>query len=204
MNQHPATKKTRGGGIHFSCSRLYLAKRSSLSFSSASFAAFLAAACAAFFFWSFVGVAVADSSTRCFPVPVVEVRGRDFLGCWEEGEERESAEKRFVDVIVPSGRGLGAEGIMERGRRDVPRETEALSHPLATFSVEPPTTFFGFSHSPTVFRGPSTGIVSASLSDESSGAVVVCSSAERAAAREASFDVSGVGAVSGWAGVSSL
>jgi hypothetical protein len=39
---------------------------------------------------------------------VVDVRGRDFLEWpWVEGEERESAEKRFVDVIVPGeGRGL--------------------------------------------------------------------------------------------------
>ena len=102
-------KKGRGGEeAHFSCSRLYLANRSSRSFSSASFTAFLAAACAAFFFCNFVGVAVADSSTRCFPAPVVDVRGRDFLEWpWVEGEERESAEKRFVDVIVPGeGRGL--------------------------------------------------------------------------------------------------
>lgn len=80
------------------------------------------------------------------------------------------------------------------GTSYLPREVEAVSQPAETLSLPPPTTFFGFSHAPALFFCAVNGATSSSLSDseEVSFAVVVfCSSADRAAARDASLLVSG-------------
>lgn len=110
-DQQSNRMRERGmGETYRSCSLRYAANRSNRSFSSASFAARLAAACAAFFFCNFV-IAACSSCARCFPAPVVGVRCVGFLCAEDEVVEILRAENRLVDDIPPFLRGVSHDGV---------------------------------------------------------------------------------------------